>query len=1058
MTRLLNHSAPPRGRFILAVGLSASLLATGAIGQVSPGTGAEASAGGASRFAAPNQRVIQNESQGQASQPSPERVIVTGSFIPTAEGEGALPVAVFTSEDLRKQGSNSAAEGLRRLPSFFGNASTEADSNGGNGQAGVNLRALGQQNVLILLNGHRAGNPSLLSGFTDANSIPFGAIDHIEVLKDGASATYGSDAVAGVVNYIFKTQFEGAQVDVYYGNTTNNDASTFRGSVITGFSTKDKRFNVVLNANYYHSNSIESKDRFLSSRANVSGGPGALQLGGPNGNSPTYPGRISVTAAAAAAGGFGTATQLVLADNVPDGLANSRTVPTSIANYRPFSAAVGDGFNFRSQTPAIPAQERFAYYGATDYQVIEKAVDLYAFGLISNNRQYNALASAPFTLGNVATERAIIRASPYNPVGAGLNTVRYRTFELGPRQSLYDTRFYYGALGVKGEILRTVNYDITFLHQEDKQIRTDSGDARRSLIVAETAAGNFNPFIGGSAANAGTLNGSSYDNAAALRRSSYIADAIFFNNLNLIESRLSNTFFPDAPQGGVSLALGAEYRRENFSQNNARIEQSGDVLGFNAGASYYATQDVRSVFGEMRFPIVVPTMKVPGIYNLAFTLAGRYQKFFLNGVDPISIANGTPRGVRPTFETTNPKYAVEYQPVQDLKFRGSYSTAFRAPSLAEFFAPAVPGSDFPQITDPFSGSPQGAVYQPNLGGITGGNATLAPEITDSYSVGLVVTPRWVKGLTATIDYYQLNQKNVIISGGNVAQFAVNQNFNTSNQAYFTGRGTPNGGTPFNDPAALFANRVVRDPNTGEVLSIDETPANAAKRSVEGIDVTVFYELDTMDLFKRDLGKFNFNIGYNHVFRFNAQVAPGQGFTDFTGTFSSAPLTPGSIPYNKAQFQFEYQKNIGPGLLDFVATVNYIGDFLDDGGSLNGSSLVVGANGSPLDPNNPTYSVNRKVREYTSLDLQLSYTFRAPEALTSTTTSKDYKGKAVVNNAPVRGASLFQKILGGTTLTVGCNDVFDTPPPFAAGAFNDNYDTSLYSIRNRFIYGAISKKF
>ncbi len=1093
MTRLLKPSAPARGRFILASGLGVSLLAAGAIGQVSPGGGQEASAGGADRAAAPNTRVTQNESQGQASQPSPERVIVTGSFIPTAEGEGALPVAVFTQDDLRKQGSNSATEGLRRLPSFFGNASTEADSNGGNGQAGVNLRALGQQNVLILLNGHRAGNPSLLSGFTDANAIPFSAIDHIEVLKDGASATYGSDAVAGVVNYIFKTQYEGAQVDVYFGNTTNNDQSTFRAAAIAGFSTKDKRFNIVLDANYFHANSIESKDRFLSSSANTQGNRygatpgllanfpqlvgqpvrGALNLGGPNTASGTYPGRITVAAGGAVLG----STSLILRDNVPNGTANSPTVPTTLADYRPFSLANGDGFNFRLQTPAIPEQERFAYYGATDYQIIEKALDIYAFGLYSNNRQYNALASSPGSFGNFAidpalnpalaaqfgTERALIRASPYNPAGAFLNTVSYRTFELGRRVTLFDTRFYYGAIGVKGELLRTFNYDVTFLHEEDKQIRTDSGDARRSVLLREIATGGFNPFIGGGAPNAGTLNGFSYDNAAALGRASYIGETVLgFNNLNLIESRLSNTFFPDAPQGGVSLAVGAEYRREAFDAQFDPTEQSGDTFGFTAGASFHAVQDVRSIFGEMRFPIVIPTMKVPGIYNLAFTVAGRYQKFFLNGQDPISVANGAPRGVTPTFETTNPKYAFEYQPIQDIKFRGSYSTAFRAPSLADFFQPAVAGADFPQITDPYTLSPGGTTYQPLNGDTTGGNANLQPENTDAYSIGLVVTPRWIKGLTFTADYYQLNQKQVIIQGANIAQFVVQQNFNTSNKAYFgplgiVPPGTPNGGLPFNDPAASFAARVVRDPETGQLLSVDETPLNAARRSVEGIDVTLFYELDTMDLFKKDFGKFNFNVAYNHVFRFNAQVSPGQGFTDFTGQFSAAPLTPGSIPYNKAQFQLEYQKNIGPGLLDFVATVNYIGDFLDDGGSLNGSTQVVDQFGNPQDPANPVFSKNRKVREYTTLDLQLSYTFKAPEPLTTTTASKDYKGKAVAP-APVRGASLWQKILGGTTLTVGCIDVFDTPPPFAAGAFNDNYDTSLYSIRNRFVYGAVSKKF
>ena len=135
---------------------------------------------------------------GQAASPAPEvvaeteRVIVTGSYIPTSETESALPVTVYTAEVLQKQGANTPVQGLRQLPSFVGNTATENDSNGGDGQAFINLRALGSGNTLILINGRRA------FGFTNINAIPVGALARSEVLKDGASAIYGSDAVAGV--------------------------------------------------------------------------------------------------------------------------------------------------------------------------------------------------------------------------------------------------------------------------------------------------------------------------------------------------------------------------------------------------------------------------------------------------------------------------------------------------------------------------------------------------------------------------------------------------------------------------------------------------------------------------------------------------------------------------------------------------------------------------------------------------------------------------------------------------------------------------------------------
>lgn len=159
-----------------------------------------------------------------------ERVIVTGSYIPTAETESALPVTVYTAEVLQKQGANMPVEGLRQLPSFVGNASTENDSNGGTGQAGINLRSMGQQNTLVLMNGRRLflGRETSATPQPDINAIPIAALARTEVLKDGAAAVYGSDAVAGVVNFIMlngpgEAPYEGAELFALYGNTTEKD-------------------------------------------------------------------------------------------------------------------------------------------------------------------------------------------------------------------------------------------------------------------------------------------------------------------------------------------------------------------------------------------------------------------------------------------------------------------------------------------------------------------------------------------------------------------------------------------------------------------------------------------------------------------------------------------------------------------------------------------------------------------------------------------------------------------------------------------------------------------
>src|SRR5436189_4254666 len=236
-----------------------------------------------------------------AQEATTERVIVTGSYIPTAETESALPVTVYTAEVLQKQGANTPVEGLRQLPSFVGNAATENDSNGGDGSATINLRGIGSANTLILVNGRRTFN------FNDINALPIGAISRTEVLKDGASAVYGSDGVAGVVNFILlngpgEKPYEGAELYALYGNTTESDAHVRQVYLRGGVTGLDGKVSIAAEGEYYSRANLYSRDRFaVAGTANASNLPtidphfgGGLGFGGFNGNSPTYAGRASL--------------------------------------------------------------------------------------------------------------------------------------------------------------------------------------------------------------------------------------------------------------------------------------------------------------------------------------------------------------------------------------------------------------------------------------------------------------------------------------------------------------------------------------------------------------------------------------------------------------------------------------------------------------------------------------------------------------------------------------------------------------------------------------------
>src|SRR3954447_8463475 len=265
-----------------------------------------------------------------------ERVYVTGTYIPTAETESALPVTVYTAEVLKKQGANTPVEGLRQLPSFVGNAATENDSNGGDGTATINLRAIGAANTLILVNGRRTFN------FNDINALPIGGISRTEVLKDGASAVYGSDGVAGVVNFILlngpgEKPYEGAELYAFYGNTTESDAHVRQVYLRGGVTGLDGKVSIAAEGEYYSRASLFSIDRLKLARSgDTSNNPAGMQWGGKNNNSPTFAGRVSVAASVTSqtirptAGGVPITGQLVLSD-----LSNNQVMADSYRRFEP---------------------------------------------------------------------------------------------------------------------------------------------------------------------------------------------------------------------------------------------------------------------------------------------------------------------------------------------------------------------------------------------------------------------------------------------------------------------------------------------------------------------------------------------------------------------------------------------------------------------------------------------------------------------------------------------------------------------------------------------------
>ncbi len=713
------------------------------------------------------------------------------------------------------------------------------------------------------------------------------------------------------------------------------------------------------------------------------------------------------------------------------------------------------------------------------YKIFGEGLQVYGDMLHSKTKQDNGLAPAPFGFGVVESN-----SSPYNPFLTGpaggaptatnaddqLRSLSYRTIEGGLRQSFFDSDYYRYMVGFNGNFTFTGNnfisflgYDTGLVYERGDQVRTDQGDYRFTPLAAETAAGNFNPFRGQFAPVAGVAttftNGvptgtQAYDNVAALQRSTYTGITTNLQKDLLVDIKVFGNLFPNLYQGGVGFNIGYENRHTREKQLPDPTQAAGDQLGFNAATPFYFHQTVNSYFGELQVPLVISSMNIPFVRSLEAAVAYRYEEFDNKDQFGAGTSVGAPKRTSSFNNNGDVRVSLRYQPIQDITIRASFGESFLSPTPFQLFAPIA--DNFPQLFDPAAinnNGTRGTTLQPRDGVVQGGNPALTPETTEAYTAGIVITPRFLPGFTATVDFYQLFTRNVILPSANVAAIILTQN----GQFLLANPGAPPEAAPFgrafntpprfNDPNAPTA--VYREEGTFLVTRIEgATTLNAGKRLVNGMDITASYQIPTTNW-----GTFTLSTGYNYFFTWKAEPLPGIGTTNFLGDYNngSLPLAPGGLPYHKGFLRGEHAwKNF-----DFVATMNYISSFNDDSFFVPAAIQVGGTDTFPQ------FDRYRRVTDYITLDMQLSYEFVKPAVEPIIPSGKDYSkdGKSMAPAvAGVESSSIWQRMLWGTTLRVGVNNAFDRRPPTVLGAFNDNYDTSLYSIRNRYWYVGINKKF
>lgn len=980
-----------------------------------------------------------------------ERVVVTGSNIPTAEEVGPNPVDTYRKDDITRLGVRTATDLVHKLPAATGSQISENNTNGGDGRAEINLRGIFAKETLVLQDGRRLAPVGFAGSTVDINTFPIGLIDHVEILKDGASAIYGADAVAGVFNVSLIHRFRGLEVYASYGNTNlgfAGDMSEKRAYLLAG--TGDDKTNIVVYAEWYDRSALYSRD------ADISHNPQDFpEFGGQDSRSGNYAGRVHNRAFFPQFnGGARTPT--------PHSAANAETSPeyTSFAARGPHHQF----FNFLALTPAIAATDRQYLYGSFDRDICDKYLTVFADFKYARTFWDGGLAPAPFTpdiftdsarpFGISSAGFSVPTQNAFNPftvadyvspggtnptfpntqvsaapAGTGFTTgVRYRGLEAGLRTDKITTDNYLftgglkGNLGEFGDYLKTWNWETGFRYNDDHRVERFGGiinnNALRAALLDTNTATAFNPF------------GRNVNRPSTVRSVFVTTNHIGDTSLELEDAKLNGDLF-NIPAGPVSFAIGGEHRREHASDQPDALTSSGQTTGATNFAPTKGSRDVWSAYWEVRVPVTSPTWNFPGLYSLELSYQERYDNFSDFG------------------DTERPKFSARWNPIDSaLTVRATYNEAFHAPTLGELFSGV--SQSFPSITDP-----KGFTTEKQIEQHLSGNPDLQPETAYEWTYGAVVTPgKWwsvLQGLTVSADFYHIDLRGVTSTLD--PQFVVN------NETSFPGQ-------------------VIRDPAQGNALVLILTPEQNLGRIIqEGWDYELSYLFETARLGHGDWGNFTTTFNGTYIDRVVLQAQPGGPEQSVVGKFGGGFLGPnggGSFTHNRFYASLFYDGPQGSWLggVDTGFTVNYVGQYWDAKQLTAPTRFVdlTGPGGVPDGiPETPRFD-DRKIREWFTVDWILNYTFSfpAPAAATDVAGYSKDGGKNVKHDGkdknvmPVSTAEYnpcgWRAWLNKTTITLGMNNIFDEEPPFTAGAFENGYDEQTATIKGRFWYLGLRKQF
>ncbi|WP_282276999.1 TonB-dependent receptor [Stenotrophomonas sp. PS02297] len=801
-----------------------------------------------------------------------DRITVTGSNIPRTNTETPSPVQVITRQEIDRTGKNNVAEYLQTLTADGSGSIPKTFGNGfAGGGAGISLRGLGAGSTLILLNGRRMATYGLADDgqkvFTDLSTIPLDAVERIDVLKDGASAIYGSDAIAGVVNIILRSDFTGAILRGSYGLSGDSDGSQRKATLTAGTgSLADNGWNAFFSLDVGKSDAVRVSDRL--NRKWI--GTGDLRPWGFTiGNSQFLGGAIT----GANLNGGGSSPTGSLFDPATGQLVSLPGCSqfSNITPQDPNGGCLWDAGKFRD---LVPEEKYVNVFGRASFAFGDNGEVYTEIGYSKKDTTFRNTPSGvsggwgypggPVNASSGDGATVLGPTHPDNPYGVPVR-VRYSAFDVGPRVTETNNEFMRFLVGIKGS-WGDWDYDTAYLHSSTDLTSTRTGFLRYSAVLCALG----DPNCAGGVWNIGQ--GAEANPQSLYAYISPTIDARAKSKLDMFDIKVSRSLL-DLPGGPLGLALGTEWRKTSNSLTPQTYTDQGDIIGLGYSA-YDGTQTVYAGYAELSAPV---------LKSLELNAAVRYDKY--EGGD----------------DALKPKVGFKWTPVQWFALRGTYAEGFRAPNPAEngngglaAFSSALDPVRCPDGQHPAPGGTADDCNARQIAIITKPNPALKPEESKSYSLGIVLQP--TRTTSVTVDAWQIKRTNEI--------------------------------TPSSTDSAIAAGDVLRDsnllngvPGTGSILAVNTAYVNASSTKVQGIDTDI-----RQDIPLGNAGDLRLDLQWSHISKFDL-TEDGQ-VSKYAGTHGNCDVTNCiGTPKDKVNFgaTWNYQAWSISGLANFIGKMDNVGE-------------------------------------------------------------------------------------------------------------------------------------